>query len=186
MQVNFDKILFMLEQDTSISEETYQAYLMEGVEFALQSYFGRQSDSWVLNRFVGKMSTLSSEVHKDVVSWMTLSYNCGRFSAELKKCLLKLGIQTTMSSASNDKPEHVYLVPDNIPYDIIIDPTIGQFIMGYDTVFVGTRDQLKNIVINQTGTDKQYKLRNYAGITDSEELFTIMWGNNSVPISSPL
>ncbi len=171
----------MLEKDVpELAVEEYREYLQDIVEVALQEHFGRHSKGY-LRRFSGKLSTYPAKVNKDVVTHSSLAHQCGRFSVELQRCLEAVGLKTTISGAANVLPDHIYLVPENGPNDVIIDPTIGQAVVGHEHVFVGTRPQLRDLVLNQTGNEKPYALRAFNGINDAGTLFVVMWGTQSQP-----
>lgn len=169
-----------------ITAEEYCEYIREITESALQ-YFGKLTDSSLLTdswlkEFADKLSTSPAKVHK-FVNANSLSLMCGRFSQELQRCLLLVGLDTTLqgSTYQQAKAEHIYLQPENTSYDMIIDPTIGQFVVGHNHVFVGTRQQLKDLLLNQTGHENTDRLQSLQ--KNPELLFEIMWGTNSKPLS---
>lgn len=164
--------------------EEYCEHLRGVVEIALQEYFGKLTDGW-LDQFAGKLSTSPAKV-QDGVNFRSLDLACDLFSRELQQCLSLLGLQTEMHGSTYDHnidtAEHIYLTPKNAPHDTIIDPAIGQFIMGHNHVFVGTREQLKSLVLNYTGYENPYRFRS-PGSNDTELLFKLMWGDYSKPLS---
>lgn len=163
-----------------ITAEEYCEYLRGVVEIALQEHFGKLTDGW-LNQFADKLSTSPAKVHEGV-NERSLSYQCQRFSRELRQCLALIDLDTKLQESTyrQTASDHVYLTPENAPHDVIIDPTIGQFVVGYNHVFVGTRQQLKSLVLSQTGHKSPYRLWGY-GSNDPYLLFEVMWGADSKP-----
>lgn len=148
------------------SEEVYLTRLREDVELALQ-HFGKLEDRDV-QIFADSLSIFPDKVGSSV-SQGSLRYRCSIMSRELQRCLALLGIRTeTHGSTSNTNwVAHTFLGLTETAHDIIIDPSIGQFVTGYNHVFVGTRSQLRSVVLS----------------THPEPFFELNWGSRSLPIS---
>jgi hypothetical protein len=72
-------------------------------------------------------------------------------------------------------PEHVYLTTTIDGQELIIDPTIAQYVAGYDQIFFGTRAELKTLIMHPT---TQFT-GSVAGTR--EQIFLRYWGNTSMP-----
>lgn len=163
-----------------VTAEEYCEHLRGTVEIALQKYFGKLADG-CLNKFADKVSTSPAKVQQGV-NEESLSNQCYLFSSELQQCLGLTGLDTKLAIADTPAPVHYYLTTQNAPHDVIIDPTIGQFVIGHNHVFVGTRQQLIDLVLSQTGHESPYKLRG-DGSNHPYLLFEAVWGSRSKPIS---
>lgn len=151
------------------SEEEYLSRLREAVETALQHFGTAERSAWLnVTRFRGKLSTDLGLVDPSV-DRESLSYQCYTMSSEIKHYLELLGTRITLhgSASSTGYPEHIFLVPDDIDSDVIVDPSLGQFIDGHNNVFVGKRDDLRQLV----------------GVHLGNEFFEINWGTQSLPLS---
>jgi len=104
---------------------------------------------------------------------------CGTLSYELGVGLKDAGITTEqLISDDEDNNAHVYLATKETDQPIIIDPSIGQFIEGHNHIFVGTRQQLKDLVVNQTGEFGKYKITHTRSRNNPEEAYRRIWGIN--------
>lgn len=77
--------------------------------------------------------------------------------------------------------DHTYLIVDEKNEDILIDPTIGQFVLGHNHTFVGTRDSLRQIVFSQ----RQLQIPKHIFLKtgpDMSLLFEWLWGNTSINV----
>ncbi len=166
--------------EPEMTAEKYCGHLREMVEKGLQENFASLSSN-KLRHFAGKLSTDPAKVHGDINEG-SLSFRCGEFSGELRDCLSRLGFSTNVygSTYYEDKSYHAYLKPTNAPFDVIIDPTIGQYLIGFNHVFVGTRQQLRNLVLTQNENGTPYALRSL-GKRNPELFFNIIWGISSKP-----
>lgn len=97
---------------------------------------------------------------------------------ELQRCV----------SGGHENPRqapHEYLIIFLVEEEpILIDPTLGQYVEGYDDLFVGTRDELKKIIM-----DKNTKIIHTSRLEEDtpknrENFFNHVWGNESVVIES--
>lgn len=116
-----------------------------------------------------------------------LGNQCGYISERLRTCLEDEGIESSRQrSAHLSQFDHAYLTTYVAGIEILIDPTIQQFIDGHTHVFVGTREQLKMLLKEKVGPGKPYRyteeMIELVGIRKSaEEIFDIIWGNTSLP-----
>lgn len=149
------------------SEEEYLFRLREAVETALH-HFGKLEGADLVRDFADSLSLIPERVDSGI-SQGYLKDKCSIMSLELQRCLDLTGVRTEThgSTYSYDGAAHTFLSPTETPYDIIIDPSIGQFILGHNHVFVGTRDLLRSLVLE----------------THPDRFFEINWGTRSLPIS---
>ena len=144
------------------------------VEYALKNHFGRNTTDHV-SKFTGILST-NPDVAKNAVNAVSLRSLCNQFSIELGRNLVSLGLEVEIHGSSyRDRSPHTYLVVRNM----LVDSTIGQFVEGYNHVFVGTRQQLKKLVVKQAGEGKQYKLQCVGLNETNEQFFERIWGSTS-------
>jgi len=98
-----------------------------------------------LSAFVG----LSTDLSVVTVTSETLKGQCGTICGELRDRLKAVGVVVSMCiSGDRNSNWHRYLGTTHNGVEVIIDPSIGQLIKGHNQVFVGTRDQLKKLVLN--------------------------------------
>lgn len=148
------------------------------VENVLQNHFGKNPLGGASD-FDGKISTIPSKVSPEINSNVFYSM-CGGFSDDLGQCLIINGTDVSLCMSNNrDSNAHVYLTTQVGRTEIVIDPTIGQFIEGYNHVFVGTRKQLKDLVVNRTGSGKQFQITHTKSRNNPKEAFERTWGNQA-------
>lgn len=99
---------------------------------------------------------------------------CGETSLNLFEIIGKELPVKRMRAEHEDANMHIYLVisgnsPDE---DIIIDPTANQFINGYQGMFIGTREDLRKLVLNS-------EIINTKSKDNPQEAFERTWGNTS-------
>ncbi len=105
---------------------------------------------------------------------------CGSFAEELQGGLVKEHLLAdAVFSANRDSNGHVYLTTNVKDVEILIDPTIIQFLEGHKHVFVGTRNQLHKLVTEQTGEGKPYQIVHTKSRNNPEEAFQRIWGSKS-------
>jgi hypothetical protein len=79
----------------------------------------------------------------------TLRGKCGTICEDLQDRLKTAGVLVDMCiSGDRNTSWHRYLGTRHDGVEVIIDPSIGQFIKGHRQVFIGTRDQLKQLVLH--------------------------------------
>src|ERR1041385_5456847 len=102
-------------------------------------------------KFRGKLSTVPELVAAEV-DYLFLDSECVDASVELADALIRIGLHTQPSSSTyfSHWNRHSYLLTEEQSVEIIIDPTIGQYIRGHNHTFVGTREQLREMVCQQT------------------------------------
>lgn len=157
------------------------------VDVGLQEYFGRNSR---YAEYAGLLSVHPERVAETVTS-ETLEHQCDDFSREFQRIESDSGLMTQLAVSDQGYDEHVYLVPDEshgLP-DVIIDLTLGQYVRGHNHAFVGTRAELRDIVVHQTGEGKPYMLEEPSELLEPEEIALYMepivffqrkWGETSV------
>lgn len=108
-----------------------------------------------------------------------LAGNCGLYSRKLQDVLEGRGIQTRLFSSEDpiaflpdDRGSyHLYLSLVLEGREVVLDPTAGQFIKGYHAIFVGTRQDLKALVL-----DPATELLSTSPRLNREEAFRSHWG----------
>lgn len=173
----------MVERVSREAEKKAIATVRRRVELALQR-FG--TNDVALSSWIGKLSTNPQLVSPDV-TYETLYDKCVDFSRELRRCLKQVGQPTQISTSAFDlyTEPHLYLTTTESGIEIIIDPTIGQFVQGYSHVFVGTRAELRDIVCRQTLPGGSYRLQaGWRYETPRHVFFEVMWGTESRPPAS--
>lgn len=100
----------------------------------------REYVEWVA-KFKGQLSTDPKKVGEKV-NQINLTDKCDFFSQELYERLKREGVNSNIIAAK----EHSFLTTNGEDGEIIIDSAIGQFLKGYNHVFVGTRDELEKLV----------------------------------------
>lgn len=148
------------------------------VEQALQGHFGKVIlDPWVVS-FAGELSTLPENVDRSI-NRASFLLRCGFIVPELARSLKSSDQESQISIRSYDSEHahHIYLTISQPTHEIVVDPTIGQYIEGYNHVFVGTRNQLRSLMLGANMLQ--------AGIGESrEQFFQRIWGDSSVPAVS--
>lgn len=146
------------------------------IESILQNDLGERSNG--LLKFRGRISTDPLKTSKDLVS-RDFYGMCGTFSSHIQHNSESIKFNQNMS-AHPDGNGHVYLTTQVLlDQEIIVDASIGQFLDGHMFAFVGTRDQLKDIFLNQTGKDKPYKIVNTKSKDNPLEAFSRIYGDKS-------
>lgn len=100
----------------------------------------------------GMLSTNPDSVHPEV-GFGTFNWNCGAASNEINKFLHLRGLNSTVCHAATESKapyDHVYIVVDTKAGEVIVEPTLGQFVLGHNHIFVGTREDLRDVVTRQT------------------------------------
>ncbi|MDE2025926.1 MAG: hypothetical protein KGJ07_05510 [Patescibacteria group bacterium] len=138
------------------------------VESILRSSFGQAP---LAKPFRGKLSTNPTQVASTITS-ETLKGKCGIISGELQTALATAGIPTDMC-ISEDRATtwHRSLRTVINGVEIILDASIGQYVEGYTHVFVGTRTELKQLILNP-----HTKIIN-TSISSKGDFFQRTWGN---------
>ena len=113
------------------------------VERALVRFGNGNGSTERIRRWRGKLSVYPEKVHPDVTSSSMIN-KCWDFSEELADNLWREGFPADLA-ISRKKLAHTYVLTSYKGYEIVIDPTIAQYIQGYNHVFVGTLDQLRRL-----------------------------------------
>lgn len=161
-------------------------YWQNATEIALQTHFGRSGDPETAS-FAGKLSTIPERVHSDINS-TTLLDVCPRFSQELHVGFATIGIQTEILTSEDSEREHLYLAPVYNPHDIVIDPSIGQIIVGHNHAFANTRTHLRQLIHMAYNGDHGYTISWYFPYSPNK-LMRRLWGQNPIsgePFINPL
>lgn len=115
------------------------------VEYVLRNHVG--------NHYLGsspfsrKLSTYPEHVDP-FVNEHSLRNKCEVLSRELFLYLPpNLAVDLSMSANTESSPKHFYLVSYSLEEEILIDPTLGQFLKGHNYVFIGTRMKLKQLIL---------------------------------------
>lgn len=170
-------------------KEISVAQFKDVVEVGLQHHFGRYGR---YSEFSGQLSVYPDRVGK-IVTPDTLEFQCEDFSKELRRVEPKFGLKTHLSVSGANNGDHLYLIPDEsygLP-DVLIDLTVGQYVHGHNHAFVGSRSELKDIVVLQTGEKGPYELVEPSELVEPEEFelykeptkfFQRKWGNTSIKV----
>lgn len=119
--------------------------LNEVLEDIFKNDFYASTNNKFDQQFKGQLSLFSNKVGNQI-SQENIAGKCIVFCTELLRCLSYRGISATR--VSNNKPKnHEYLILDVNGENIIIDPTVVQWIPEHKHVFVGTRSELKQIIL---------------------------------------
>lgn len=165
------------DQESSEHIQAVVEQVRAKVEHALRTNFGRYN-AYTLREFKGRLSTDPNKISH--FSDNEFYGNCGTFTSELSKALQEEGLELpTYTSSREDSNWHGYLIANDDGVEVIIDPTIGQFIQGHNHTFVGTRRELRELVLNKTGDGKPYKIVNTKSRYNPAEAFERTWGNES-------
>ncbi len=149
--------------------------LKEVVEYILKTSFAEDNSS--LTEFKGILST---KLENSTLTSKDFYGKCGMLSDELEELLWKYGVSTRKTTSGDfDTSGHTYLSLSLIP-QIVIEPSIGQFIEGHNYVFVGTREQLEDLVLHQTGEGKQFSIINTRSKNNPEEALRRIWGDKNI------
>jgi len=168
-----------MSDELKLSPEEEIEHVKAVVEGVLQGSFGTETGT-TASDFIGGLSTDPSKVDISVTS-RSLYGRCGSFAYELQVNLSNKGMEVDIAtSSSDDSNAHMYLIYGlEGKSEVIIDPSIGQFIEGHNNVFVGTRKQLRDIVLNQTGEGKKYRITHTRSKDNPQEAFERTWGRES-------
>lgn len=163
------------------NKESCLDYVKDRVEKALATTI--VTDGLYINHLKGQMSVYPECVGPNVNA-ESLQGKCQPFSWALRETLVSFGLQVQIVSSGNRSiAEHVYLVARTDPDEVIIEPTIGQIILGHNHIFVGFRSDLRRIVVGNTGgPDSPYQIAPlYATYHQRypEEIFRHFWGDKS-------
>ena len=102
----------------------------------------------------------------------TLKGQCGTICEDLLEGLKTANVSVVMCRSGNRNSSwHRYLTATDNGVEVIIDPSIGQLIQDYNQVFVGTRQQLQQLVLNP----RTITLDTRAHLP--QEVFTRNWGS---------
>lgn len=106
---------------------------------------------------------------------------CHTIPPEIGICLLEAGIEVqhglNRASPSRVATSHNYLVIPRMGFEVLVDPTIAQMVQGHDHVFVGTRKQLRKLILHGIVPGGAYRLRTDYLRDKTEESFEVHWGN---------
>jgi hypothetical protein len=141
------------------------------IEDILRNSFGMNTLT-TASRFINKLSIFPKIVDSHSVNSETLFRLCRTLSIELQDKLIKQGINAKISSSNHpDNNAHNYVVVG----EIIIDPSIGYFLEGHNHVFIGTRKELKDLVMSET-----YEIIHSKSKNDPELFFERTWGTDYI------
>lgn len=106
--------------------------------------------------------------------------HCGEYSNSLKEVLNKLypHLVVKLVAARTKDANHNYLIMMVNGQEIIIDPTVNQFLPDIVGVYIGTRERLKEFVLNP-----DTKIRGTRSSNNPPEAFSRIWGDESVWLS---
>lgn len=113
-------------------------------------------DNFFLRKFKGAVSFFPDNVSSDLDE-EDFYGACRTFCVAFVEALTEVGLKArVVRSAGPANNGHTFIELAN--EDLIIDPTIGQYLKSHKHIFVGTREQLRNLVVTETGEGKQYSL----------------------------
>ncbi len=160
--------------------ETTLEYLKHCIELAFADLFYPHLHGYPwISPSNGRLSVHSEHIANDIVA-DSLRGNCADFSDELQKNLAMMGILTHIAFGvcnTSAKIAHIFLITEVNGEEIIIDPTIGQFLTNHTHTFVGSREHLKLRVAQAFCSGDYNDQRN--GSQTAEELYLNIWGEKS-------
>jgi hypothetical protein len=106
-----------------------------------------------LTEFKGQLSTDPKKVGKKV-NRETLIGKCQSFTEELQRYLALEGLNSRR--VVNSWRDHFFLKIIGKEGEIIIDPAIGQFLDGYNHIFIGTSENLEKAVLEYAKNEKLF------------------------------
>jgi hypothetical protein len=107
---------------------------------------------------------------------------CKTMSTILKEVLAPMGVDVRICRSGSEHWLSHYCLVLNEPNkeEILIDPTIGQFVVGHNHAFIGTRQELKELFLTQVGNGKKYQISSIAkNENELPWLFESLWGDTS-------
>ncbi len=119
--------------------------------------------------FQGALSTCP---FRTTVTSEALMGKCGILAGELQRALSDTGLPTEMCISEDRQTtwhRSLRTVVDGV--EVIIDPSIGQYVAGHNHVFVGTRAQLKQLILSPSTR------LIHTNIADKGGFFQRTWGN---------
>lgn len=129
----------------------------------------------------GMLSTAPDRVNPEV-GFGTFNGHCIASSNEINLFLRLKNFKSNVCYAKTKAKEpynHVYIVVDTDDGEVIVEPTLGQFLLGYNNIFVGSRDDLRNLVVGETGKNGPYNLRSEVMFLSRNHTFDVIWGKES-------
>jgi hypothetical protein len=179
------KAYHKIEQRTETVSE-----IKEAVEEILQNKLGNNSLA-NFDKYRGKITAypynLDDETREEIDNFGIAGFFwcravCNDLLPELQKVFPPETVHRVFS-ANPELPAHYYLIVNKNEEEVIIDPTIGQFLDGHNFVFVGTREQLRERFFSHqyefTDTAEFYRTDRSDHKRDDEELFLYLYGNSS-------
>lgn len=127
----------------------------------------------VAKRVMARLGELPEGDSKKIETGNTYGM-CGTFASHLREVIENDLPVKTARAKHKDSNAHTYLlIPGNSPDDdIIIDPTANQFIKDLKAVFIGTRKDLRELVLNS-------EIINTKSRNNPQEAFERTWGITS-------
>ena len=164
-----------------IAEEAAVLEVKNAVEGALQVAFSNNGSPHA-GTFAGKLSTDPGSVSREITPQILMG-KCGIISSELQDRLeetRRMPVNMKVSDHPKATSGHKYLTTEINGVEVIIDASIGQYIRGHTHVFVGTRSQLKKLILASRGNiiNTQADL-----MQNPEEFFTRTWGRGVGTVS---
>ena len=143
---------------------------------------------WWAKELNGNHSTQPERVHPSITS-NKLRGPCWFYSTHLGRELEKEGVMVSTAHSSEGRKEtgrpfHHYLVVVKNGIEVTVDPTIGQFVLGHNHVFVGTTDQLWDMIEDIPSSGSPYVLPPPSTSDSPRDAFTQIWGYD--PVTSPI
>lgn len=173
----YPKELAISEVQDIVQGVLFTTFASEHPEDRYRHYIGRDARMY----WRGKLSVYPEKTDPSVTS-DTIRGNCDIVSKELGISLWEAGFDVDFGYSNPEQLGfvHTYLMTTYKGYDIIIEPTIAQFIEGHNHVFVGTKDQLRHIIFNEVGEDKQFTRLRTKELRDHTDLaFNLVWGEKA-------
>lgn len=193
----------VLDRSRNITTEKFENLprvdeITEITEAAIRSHFGKvtvdgrensllggqKGISKTLEEFGQNLSTnpklVNKEGGKNIVNQVTLTDKCKDFSDELQRCLRLEGLNSVIVEGLWFTHFSLRTVGDE--GEVIIEPTLGQYLTGFNNVFVGKPYELKSTVIEYANQEKlsyidssrEYKKRIVIK-SDPEVFFNNQW-----------
>lgn len=184
----------------SESEKEVLPWIRSEVEHALQYKFGRNTRliltpnypgdvlEWrlaMLKSYQGKLSIYPDKVSSDI-SRDSFIDQCVLFSRELQDNLQDNGVTVIAAkrTTSHISPHTFLMLPGE--QNIIIDPTVGQFLEGHNHTFVGTEKQLYDTVAQYVREGRYWDFGGLEPYPSNTEAFIAYDNYWALPVIDPL
>jgi hypothetical protein len=169
-------------QHNSQDEETLAlSEVSKAIEKAIQLVISETGSMISGKRLLRHLSTSPEKTELDFPELFGM---CTTISSALAEILRKdLHFDAHMSQNPYALTSHRYIVVEQNGQELIVDPTLGQFILGHNHIFVGTRAELRKLVTQAAhGEHPLYTVNDFLTRVKNftpEMIFDAVWGKTS-------